>query len=158
MYHFFVRRRLREVFRRLNAADFAFVRRQFHPRALHWFAGTHALSGQREGAADIARWYERLAVVFPGLHFQVEQLVVAGFPWHTVAVAEWRDEVRDLTGRPMPNQGTFVITLRWGRVTAFRVHCDTARLERNLAILSDQGVREAGLPAIVTAQVSHVTS
>lgn len=150
MYHFFVRQRLKQVFAKLNAGDFAFIRAQFHPRARHWFSGRHALSGERRGPHDIGRWYERLGTVFPGIRFTVEKLVVAGWPWRTLAVAEWRDEVADRQGRPLPNAGTFVIELRWGRVTDFRVYCDTAQLELNLGVLAGQGVGEAALPAIVT--------
>ena len=99
MYHFFVRRRLRRVVERLNAGDFAFVRRQFHPRATHWFSeGGHALSGERSSPSGIEAWYERLAAVFPGIRFTLQKLLVSGPPWDTLAALEWTDEVRDREG------------------------------------------------------------
>ncbi len=143
MYHFFVRRRLREVVRRLNAGDYAFIRAQFHPRAEHWFAGEHALSGRRSSPARIADWYARLANVFPGIRFTLDALAVSGPPWRTIAALEWRDEVFAPDGRPLPNRGVFVIRLRWGRAISFHVHCDTAAIEKNLAILASQGVAAA---------------
>jgi len=143
MYLFFVRRKLREIFRRLNAGDFAFVRRQFHTRAEHWFAGDHALSGRRTSPEGITAWYARLADVFPGLRFDVKQLIVSGPPWNTLAAVEWTDEVPDKHGQPLPNQGVFVLRLRWGRAVELHVHCDTARIEKNLAILASQGVAQA---------------
>jgi ketosteroid isomerase-like protein len=143
MYLFFVRRKLREVFRRLNAGDFAFVRRQFHPGAEHWFSGDHALSGRRTSPEGIAAWYTRLAAVFPGIRFDVKKLIVSGTPWDTQAAVEWTDEVRDRNGVPLPNQGVFVLRLRWGRAVEFHVYCDTARIEKNLGILAAQGVEQA---------------
>lgn len=150
MYHFFLKRRLRHVVERLNAGDYAFIKGQFAPDAVHWFSGEHALGGQRSTATDIARWYERLPRVFPGLTFTVLELIVMGPPWNTRAVLEWVDHAKDRNGAPLPNQGTFVIQLAWGRVKSFHVYCDTARLVRNLGIVSSQGCAEAALPPIVT--------
>ena len=143
MYLFFVRRKLREIFRRLNVGDFAYVRRQFHPRAEHWFAGEHALAGRRTSPEGIAAWYARLASVFPGLRFDVKKIIAAGPPWDTQAAVEWTDAVPDREGKPLPNGGVFVIRLRWGKAVELHVHCDTAKIEQNLAILASQGVTQA---------------
>ncbi len=148
MYHFFVRLRLRKVLARLNAGDFGFITRQFHPRAEHWFSGRHALSGRRTSPSRIEAWYRRLAAVFPGIRFHVHKLIVSGPPWNTQAAVEWTDEVRDRAGRPLPNQGVFVLRLRWGRAVEFHVYCDTALIERNLGILASQGVVEAAAQPI----------
>lgn len=143
MYHFFVGLHLRKVIRRLNAGDFAFIRRQFHRDAEHWFSGSHALSGRRTNPQGIAAWYARLAVVLPGIHFHVHKLIVSGPPWRTYAAIEWTDRVLDRTGRPLPNQGVFILRLRWGQAVEFHVYCDTAQIEKNLAILASQGVDQA---------------
>jgi ketosteroid isomerase-like protein len=148
MYLFFVRRRLREIFRRLNAGDFAFIRRQFHPTAEHWFSGNHALSGRRTSPEGMAAWYARLAAVFPAIRFDLKKLIVSGPPWNTQAAVEWTDEVCDRQGQPLPNHGVFVLRLRWGRTVEFHVYCDTARLEKNLAILASQGVTQAAAAPI----------
>jgi len=143
MYHFFVRRHLRKVFARLNAGDVAFITRQFHPNAVHWFAGRHALSGTRASPAQIDQWYRRLANVFPNIRFDIQKLITAGPPWNTEAAVEWVDQARDRRGNPLPNQGVFVLRLRWGKAVDFRVYCDTAQIEKNLDILASQGVAEA---------------
>jgi ketosteroid isomerase-like protein len=148
VYHALVRRRLRTIFARLSAGDFDFVVRQFHPRARHWFAGDgHALAGVRTTPDGIAAWYRRLAAVFPGIRFTMKQIAVAGPPWDTLAAVEWSEEVPG--GSTLPNQGVFLIRLRWGKALAFHVHCDTARLERNLALVAAGGVREAAAPPLV---------
>jgi ketosteroid isomerase-like protein len=149
VYHFFVRRRLRQVMARLSAGDFAFVRRQFHPAATHWFSGAHALSGRRSSPSGIEAWYQRLASVFPGITFAVQKIIVSGPPWDTVAAIEWVDEIHDRRGERLPNEGVFTLRLRWGKAVDFRVFCDTSRLEKNLARLAGQGVDEAALAPIV---------
>jgi hypothetical protein len=58
------------------------------------------------------------------------------------------DEATDRQGRLLPNQGVFMLRLRWGKAIEFRVYCDTAQIERNLAILAAQGVREASAAPI----------
>ncbi|RJF89175.1 nuclear transport factor 2 family protein [Oleomonas cavernae] len=148
MYHFILRRKLRTVFSRLNAGDYPFITRQFHPQAEHWFAGDHAMSGRRVTHARIEEWYRRLAAVFPGIKFDIKKLFVSGPPWRSHAAVEWTDTIFDREGRPLPNQGAFVITIRWGRVTAFHVYCDTVRIEKSLGILAAQGVAAAAATPI----------
>jgi ketosteroid isomerase-like protein len=143
MYHYFVRRKIHEIFRRLNQGDFDFVVRQFAPSAEHWFSGDHALSGGRHSSELIEAWYRRLAIVLPGIRFDPKKILVSGAPWRTYAAVEWVDHVLDRAGNPLPNQGVFVTTLRWGKATEFHVYCDTQKLKKNLAILASQGVAEA---------------
>jgi ketosteroid isomerase-like protein len=151
MYHFFVRRKVAEIFRHLNEGDFAFVVAQFAPDAEHWFAGDHALAGCRRTSAEIAAWYRRLATVFPGICFTVRTVTVSGGPWDTRVVVEWADSFP--RGEPLSdNQGVFVITLRWGKATRFHVYCDTKGLEVNLDRLAAQGLAEAGAPLIGVAE------
>ncbi len=148
MYHFFLERRLRFIFGRLSAGDYPFITRQFRSDAEHWFSGSHAMSGRRVSHARILDWYQRLATVFPGITFQIQQLIVSGPPWNSVAAVEWIDTVNDRQGRPLPNRGVFLITIKWGKVSAFRVYCDTAQIEKNLEILASQGVEAAAAAPI----------
>jgi ketosteroid isomerase-like protein len=149
MYHFFVRRKVRAVFEHLNSGDLAYVTRQFHPSAEHWFAGRHALSGKRTSRRSILEWYERLGVVFPRIRFAIRKLIADGPPWNTLVAVEWTDEVFDRDGRALPNEGIFILRLRWGRATELHVYCDTLQIEENLGILASQGVAAAMAPPIV---------
>ena len=148
MYHFFVRRRIHEIFRQLNRGNFEFVVAQFAPGAEHWFSGGHALSGRRLDRAAIEAWYRRLATVFPDIRFEVKKVTSSGPPWNTQVAVEWADwfATQDLS----VNQGVFFITLRWGRAVEFHVYCDTAALEQNLERLGARGVSEAVAPPIVS--------
>jgi len=144
VYHYFVRRRVREIFRRLSQGDYEFVVRQFAPGAEHWFSGDHALSGGRHSPELIRAWYRRLSVVFDGIRFEMKKIFVSGMPWKTYVTVEWVDIVKDRLGNPLPNQGVFIITMKWGRATELHIYCDTGKLKENLAILAAQGVTEAG--------------
>ncbi|NHC15753.1 nuclear transport factor 2 family protein [Motilibacter deserti] len=139
MYHRIVRRRLRSSFDAINRGDYAAIVRQFGHGAEHWFSGSHTLSGRRTSALDIQAWYDRLAAVFPDLHFDITKLVVGGWPWDTVAMIEWVDFVSDESGRRYSNQGVHVIRLRWGKVVELHVYCDTQLLASICETLGSQG-------------------
>lgn len=150
MYHFFVKQRVRKIFHHLNSGDYDFIVRQFAPKAEHWFSGKHALSGCRTTSEGIEEWYKRLAAVFPGIQFDILKIIVMGMPWKTFVTVEWKDKVADRNGTPLPNQGVFIITLKWGKATEFHVYCDTAQIEKNLNILATQGIAEAVASPIET--------
>ena len=149
MYHYFVRRRIATIVEHLNRGDFAFILRQFAPAAEHWFSGNHALAGSRHSPALRKAWYDRLAAVLPGIQFDVRKVAVSGPPWRTIVAVEWTDRVFDSRGAElMPNQGVFMLTLRWGRAVEFHVYCDTQGLAGNLAVVASQGVPDAALPPL----------
>ena len=149
MYYFIVRSRVRTIFEHLNRGDFAYVLRQFAPQAEHWFSGEHALAGTRHTPALREAWYQRLAAVLPGLQFDVQKIVVSGWPWNTHVAVEWADRVFDQHGKELvPNQGVFVLTLKWGRAVEFHVYCDTQGLSKNLEAIAAQGMAQAALPPL----------
>ncbi len=153
MYHFFVRRRIRKIFAHLNRGDVAYVQRQFATTAEHWFSGHHSLSGKRTTIRGRSDWYERLKIVFPTLRFAVHKIVVTGWPWRTDIAVEWSDRVFDSDGAELlPNQGVFVMTLRWARATEFHVYCDTQELAKNLKNLAARGVADAAKPPIIDSK------
>ncbi|SMB91910.1 nuclear transport factor 2 family protein [Deinococcus hopiensis] len=149
MYHFIVRRIIRGAFGGLNAGKATGVTRLFAPDARHLFIGEHALGGERSTPASIGRWYARLLAVFPGIRFELERVLVSGWPWNTLVVAEWRESSPGIDGVPNENTGVNIIELRWGQVRRVSIYTDTATLERNLKRLARAGVTEAAAPPIV---------
>lgn len=99
--------------------------------------------GNTPSPGAIRDWSGRLARVFPGIPFDFDRIIVAGPPWRTHAVMEWTDELDDREGNPMPNRGVFILELTWTKVRSIHIHCDTARIQRNLALLGAHGVPEA---------------
>jgi len=149
VYHFVVRRIIRGAFSGLNAGRATSVTRLFAPDASHHFIGEHALGGERSTPEAIGRWYARLLAVFPGIRFELGRILVSGWPWNTLVVAEWRESSPGVDGVPNENTGMNIIELRWGRVRRVSIYTDTAVLERNLHRLARAGVTEAAAPPIV---------
>lgn len=143
MYHAIVKRKMRDSFDQINKGNYAAIVRQFAPGAEHWFSGSHALAGRRDDLEQIQSWYDRLAVIFPDLRFQITKLVVGGWPWDTYALIEWVDFVADREGRAYSNQGVHVIRLKWGKVSELHVYCDTQLLAEICDRLGAQGVAVA---------------
>jgi ketosteroid isomerase-like protein len=144
MYHAIVRGKLRRVFEQLNRREFAAMPGLFATPAEHAFPGDHALGGTRRTAASIRRWYEqRLPQALPDLRFEVDHIVISGWPWHTVAAVEWRDSGTALDGQPFANQGVHVVTLRWGKVASLHIYCDTQMLAEVLQRNARHGAAEA---------------
>jgi hypothetical protein len=77
-----------------------------------------------------------------GWRFDVRSIAVAGWPWNTVAMIEWVDRFT-VNGAPGSNQGVHVFRLRWGKVVALAVHCDTEKLRRYLQEKAAGGLAEA---------------
>lgn len=148
MYHAIIRAKLRTVFARLNVQDYRAVLEGFTPAFEHAFYGQHALGGIRHTLAATRLWYARLPRVLPDLHFTVKQIVVSGWPWNTHAAVEWTDTGLCLDGHRFNNQGVHIITIRWGKVSAVRIYCDTQVLTDCLARNAAQGLIDAELPPI----------
>lgn len=151
IYRAIVEWKLRRAFAALDDGDCSAVLAAFAKRVEHTFYGEHALGGTRHAPDSLRQWYTRLLKVLPDLHFDVDSVVVRGWPWDTIAVVEWRDRFLLRDGQRCSNQGVHVLRLRWGRVVSLRIHCDTQKLQGILQTLQDQGVAEAGMAPIVDA-------
>jgi ketosteroid isomerase-like protein len=156
IYRAIVEWKLRRAFAALNDGDCTAVLAAFANQVEHTFNGEHALGGTRHAPDSLRQWYTRLLKLLPDLHFDVDSVVVRGWPWDTIAVVEWRDRFSLRDGQRCSNQGVHVLRLRWGRVVSLRIHCDTQKLLGILQTLQDQGVTEAGMAPIADpAQVAH---
>jgi ketosteroid isomerase-like protein len=143
MYHAIVRHKLRDVFQQLNAGRYDAMPDQFASRHEHVFFGRHALGGTRHTLGATRRWYDRLAVVLPDLQFDVQRIVVSGWPWNTAAAVEWVDRGKTLDGHPFSNQGVHFLTLKWGKVLSLHIYCDTVILTEVLQRNGACGTQEA---------------
>lgn len=148
MYHLIVRSKLRRAFAAINRGDYSAVVGQFAPRHRHVMYGHHALAGERHTHASTAQWYDRLQRLLPGLRFDVKDIAVTGWPWRTVATVTWSDHFYLPDGTAGTNAGVHEFELRWGRVHALAVHCDTARLAAYCQRMARCGLAEAAAPPI----------
>jgi ketosteroid isomerase-like protein len=154
MYHTIVRRILRQAFANVSAGNFDAVLAQCSPTIRHHFAGDHAFGGERNDVEMLRRWFQRVAAVLPGLRLDITDLFVKGMPWDTRAIAVWTEYADLPDGRTYVNHGIHHIQLRWGRVTAIRVHLDTQLAAQTLDELGAAGIAEAVALPIVGTSVS----
>jgi len=143
MYHFVVRRKLRRAFHDINAGAYDRILPQFAAAHRHVMHGQHALAGERHSAESTARWYGRLQRLMPDLRFELQSVVVTGWPWDTRAFVSWRDHFSLPDGSSGSNRGVHEFGLKWGRVHSLVVHCDTERLQRYCQRMAACGLLEA---------------
>jgi ketosteroid isomerase-like protein len=143
MYHSFVRRKITAAFAGLSSGRIDAITNELAPDAVHYFVGTHALSGTRRTPEAIHAWYERLLRLLQTINFTLHEVRVSGWPWHTQVEAIWTETNRGTDGVETSAEGVNLIELRWGRVTSVRIYPDTAALERTLQRIAAKGTAEA---------------
>jgi ketosteroid isomerase-like protein len=143
MFHAIVRRRVRHVFARLSAGDCQPMLESLAPRFSYRFEGDSPIAGVRTTQAGMRAWWQRMYRLFPGLAFEVRDIVVAGGPWHTRIFTQL-DFVKPLPdGTPYRNVVMQRMVMRWGRITEIHTLEDTQRCMRLLAWQAARGKEEA---------------
>ena len=147
MYRRIVEARVRKAWRQLARGNYDYVLDQFARDFEYSFAGDHALGGTRHSREAMTGWFERLFELFPGIRFEVADVLVKGWPRRTRVVV-LVDVATEVAGEPYTNEVAQTLELRWGRITRIRTLEDTQKLARALQRLSEAGVPEASLAAI----------
>ena len=150
MYHAFVRKSVLRAFAGLSAGHINAILDELSPAVIHFFVGTHALSGTRRTPESIRAWYERLLRLLQNIKFTVHEVHVMGWPWLTQAQVFWTECNDGTDGVRTSAQGVNLIEIRWGRVHSVRIYPDTAALERTLQRIYAKGTDEAMAGPIVS--------
>lgn len=148
MYRRLARNMIRRSFAEVSEGRFDRVSNRVTADVEHSFPGDHPLGGQRKGREALQAWFRRFERLFPGHVFDVQEVVVAGWPWRSVVAVHWEVQITPVTGEPYTNQGTTWLELRWGRIAAIHEHTDSQRVARACEQLSTAGVEEATAPPI----------
>ena len=143
MYHAIVRRKIEAAFAGLSAGRIEAITDELSDSAVHYFVGTHALSGTRTTPQAIRAWYERLLRLLNGITFTLNEVRVSGGPWRTQVEAIWTEKNSGTDGVWTSAEGVNLIEVRWGKVTSVRIYPDTAALERTLQRIAAKGTAEA---------------
>ena len=138
-----VERNVRATFRRVGQGDYETLLGQTAPSVLHVFPGDHALGGTRHSRDAVRRWFERLFLLFPELHFKVKEVAVRGWPWDAMVMVQWENQGRTRDGQPYANEGAHVLRLRWGRIVYLHEYLDSQTVAEVCRRLAQQGVSEA---------------
>src|SRR5262245_47686922 len=148
LFHLFVRWKTRRAFQRLSAGDNEPLLKLCSPFVRHTFPGNHPCGGRRHTVAGLRRWFERLFLLFPNLRFEVQEILVEDWPWHTVVAVRWTDRATPRDGQPYVNHGVHILRLRWGRLVSLHAYLDTQKVAEVCQRLAQQGIREAAAPPI----------
>lgn len=143
MYTAIVRAKVRGIFDRINQGDYHAMVDGLADEFVYVFHGEHALGGRRTTREAMIRWWERTLRLLPGARFDIQDVLVAGFPWRT------RVATRAHVSGILPDGTTYAntvfqfLTLRWGNVTEVETIEDLQVLQRALAAVAASGIDEA---------------
>ena len=132
MYRMVVASKARATWRRIADGDLEAASDMAHADMTFRFVGDTALGADLRGKDSFATWFRAAAERLPGLTFQVDDVLVGGWPWDT------RVAVRLAISAPLPdgttyrNEGVQWLRLRWGRMVDDWVLEDTIALQHAL--------------------------
>lgn len=148
MYHAIVRHKLRSVFAALSRGDCQPMLDALAPEFSYRFEGDSPIGGIRNRRDTMAQWWARMYRLFPGLSFEVRDVVVSGGPWLTRIFTQLDFH------KPLPDGTLYTnvvmqrAVMRWGRIVEIHTLEDTQRCARLLAWQQRGGLAEAGAPPI----------
>jgi ketosteroid isomerase-like protein len=148
LYHRIVALKLRKAFADINAGNWQSMIDSLAPDFTYVFYGEHALSGERHTRAAMRRWWERVTRLIPNPTFEVQEILVSGWPWRTKVATLVNVSAPLPDGSRYENVFTQFIQLRWARITEIRTLEDTVVLQRTLDQLAAAGNPEAHAPPI----------
>lgn len=152
MYHAIVARKVRSVFAAISLGDAVPMLDSLAPVFQYRFEGDSPIGGVRTQRESMRLWWERMYRLFPGLSFEVRDVLVAGPPWNTRISThlEFRMPLPDGSG--YRNVVMQTMRMRWGRITEILTLEDTQRCMRLLQWRAGQGEAEALAPPISDAE------
>jgi ketosteroid isomerase-like protein len=145
MHHHIVRRATHHLYAALNVGDPVPMLDAFGKRFAYTFVGVgHPLAGTRRSRADMRAQLERVLRLFPGIRFEVADVLVTGPLWDTRVAVVASIDARLSDGSSYRNDLVQLLRLRWGRVVRVRTFVDTSRLTEAFRRLERFGITEAG--------------
>jgi ketosteroid isomerase-like protein len=143
MYHRIVALRVRKMFAEISAGNWEAMVAGMAPSFTYKFYGDHALSGERHTHEALRHWWERLFGLLPNTRFDVQDILVAGWPWDTRVATAVTVDVGVVDGSRYQNVVHQFLRIRWGKITEVRTLEDTAILEKTLDRLAAAGYADA---------------
>jgi ketosteroid isomerase-like protein len=143
MYHRLVAAKTRRMLERLGESEAEFLGTAADD-VVFVYPGSHALAATSRGKDEVAAWFRRYFRCFPGLRWDVKDVVVNGTPWGTTTIAaQWAVRGTLENGHLFENEGVHIIRLQRGKARHIRVYLDTQKSAEALESLAAAGVPEA---------------
>jgi hypothetical protein len=96
------------------------------------FVGQTALGGDLNGRDAFLAWFRAARDTVPGLTFDVQDVLVGGWPWSTRVAVRLAISAPLRDGTTYHNEGVQWLRLRWGRMVDDWVLEDTIALQHAL--------------------------
>ncbi|HEY3562264.1 MAG TPA: nuclear transport factor 2 family protein [Kribbella sp.] len=109
------------------------------PSSFPSFTGGSASGGERRTHDALRRWWERCFRLLPTTRFDVQDVIVGGWPWNTRVATAVTVHVGVVDGSTYENVVHQFLRIRWGKITEVRTLEDTAVLQRTLDRLAAAG-------------------
>jgi ketosteroid isomerase-like protein len=143
-----VRTKIKNIFEEINSGNSQSMVDSLASEFEYRFIGNSPLGGRRTTKVSMKKWWSRLFKLFPGLKFQLNEIVVQGYPWNTKIMTHmiFRAKIPSLNGSEYElyeNEVMQSMTLRWGRITSIVTVEDTQKFVSILPILAGLGIIEA---------------
>jgi ketosteroid isomerase-like protein len=118
---------LRRSIRRMNDGDIGPTLSRYSDNAVVIFPGDHSWGGQYRGKQRIGEFLQRL--VDTGIKFEVEDIVVHGWPWRFTVCVRLTDSVRHPDGSLVyTNRAVIFAMSRWGKIYYHEAYEDTQKV------------------------------
>ena len=123
--------------RRLNSGDIGPLLSGYAKNAVLMFPGDHSWGGEYRGRDRIEEFLKRCVSV--GLQFEIEDVVVSGWPWNAKLCVRLADSARDADGRVVyANRAMIFAKTAWGRIYFQEDYEDTQRVVEFDRYLADR--------------------
>jgi ketosteroid isomerase-like protein len=137
MYAAAVRFMIRRGLRALMAGDITPMLSRYDDDAVVIFPGRSSWGREYRGLHEIGEFLQRCVDI--GLHIEIDEIIVKGWPWRTTAILRGRDFVTDPGGTVIyHNRVLIVAESSWGRIRHQEDYLDTQRVAGLDATLADR--------------------
>jgi ketosteroid isomerase-like protein len=129
MYRKIVAAKTRTVWRSINARDLDAPWKMAAEDMRFTFVGTTPLGASFVGRDRFRAWLGAVFERFPDISFDLQEVIVSGWPWHTRIAVRIAIAATLADGSSYENEAVQWITLRWGRMIDDWVLEDTLALD-----------------------------
>lgn len=141
-YKIVLKKKILYGFEQLNQGDYKPLTELFSDNVHYYFAGDHALGGERFTKKAVEQWFERLLRLLPS-KFTIKSILIHGMPWNTDVVIEFQDTVSPINIESYVNDGIQKVKIIWGKAVNIHTYVDTFKIQRALSMLAEKGIQEA---------------
>jgi len=149
MYHYLVRKLVRDSFKQLSYGNDHAATSLMAEDCHYYFVGKHALGGHRRNRELISKWFDRFMRILPNFQFVPTEVLVNGWPWRTVIAVKLLVSWKRPDGQVYRNVALQMATLKWGKAVDIITIDDTNEFGALLDEVTQKfGVAEASAAPI----------